>query len=302
MEFGKIDADRLKEVDWTLPVDAPQNAEVLANGTGNTRFYIGCATWGRKDWVGTYYPKGTREQDFLVRYSTVFNTVEFNGFYYNIHSRQQAERWAAQVADGFMFCPKFTQSITHYKRLRDASDQLDAFLEVVTGFGNKLGPLFLMPHPQMSPGNLDTITAFMESLPIDISVFLELRHNDWFQVPGGLNLELYEFMRRQQRGLEITDVSGRRDCAHMHLSTPECFIRFVGNGLHATDFVRIDMWVERLALWMKQGLSTCYFFMHQPHNVHSPELLRYFIRKLNERTGANIAEPKYVTGQALELW
>ncbi len=291
MDFGKLPENELNSIDFTLPAEPARNKAVLAKGKGNTKFYIGCAKWGRKDWIGKLYPKGTKEKDFLAHYARQFNSIEFNGFFYNIHSREQVEKWVGMVPDNFLFCPKFTQSITHMRRLKNATAEVDAFLNVITAFGNKLGPLFLMPHPQMNLGSLGTITDFIASMPTDISMFLELRHEAWYQGEGGYNKDLLDFMLQQKRGLVITDAAGRRDCAHMHLSTPECFIRFVGNGLHPTDYTRIDEWVQRIKLWMAEGLETCYFFMHQHDELHSPELIKYFILEMNKHCGTNIPLP-----------
>jgi hypothetical protein len=52
MEFGKVDPGQLDFIDFKLPADPKETKEVLATGKGNTQFYIGCAKWGRKDWLG----------------------------------------------------------------------------------------------------------------------------------------------------------------------------------------------------------------------------------------------------------
>lgn len=296
MEFGKIPEQELDQMDFTLPPDPPVNKEVLKKGKGKTKFYIGCAKWGRKDWIGKLYPPGTKEKDFLHYYATQFNSIEFNGFFYNIHSREQVEKWVSAVPKGFIFCPKFTQSVTHLRRLKNARGEVDKFLDVVTAFGDHLGPLFLMPHPQMSVKTLPVIEDFISTLPKDIELFLELRNEEWYSEAGGYNHELYDFLRKQKRGAVITDAAGRRDCVHMHLTIPECFIRFVGNALHRTDYERIDDWVLRLKQWMDAGLEKCYFFMHQHEELHSPELIRYFIEQMNKHCGTKIPLPSLYTG------
>jgi uncharacterized protein YecE (DUF72 family) len=263
---------------------------VLKSGKGKTKFYIGCAKWGRKDWIGKLYPKGTKEKDFLRYYATLFNSIEFNGFFYNLHSLETVRKWKESVPAGFKFCPKFTQNITHFKRLKDAQNELDAFLDVIHEFGDTLGPIFLMPHPQMGIGQRQVIENFISQVPKDVDLFLELRHPSWYE--SGYDKELLDFLNKEHRGTIITDAAGRRDCVHMALSTPDCFIRFVGNSLHHTDFERIDDWVQRLKVWMKQGLETCYFFMHQHEELHSPELIRYFIQEMNKHCGTAIPEPK----------
>lgn len=302
MEFGKIAPEELEQIDFTLPKDPAVNKAILAKGSGDTKFYIGCAKWGRKDWIGKLYPKGTKEKDFLAAYATQFNSIEFNGFFYNVHSRTQVEKWVSTVPKDFLFCPKFTQSITHLRRLRNAQAETDTFLDVIDAFGKHLGPIFLMPHPQMSPAQRDVIEDFISSLPQDIQLFLELRHEAWYADKGGYNKDLYDFMVLSKRGLIITDAAGRRDCVHMHLSTPECFIRFVGNGLHPTDYTRVDDWVKRIKKWMDQGLEKCYFFMHQHDELHSPELIAYFIQQMNKHAGTNIPLPKLYNEEGPSLF
>lgn len=299
MEFGKIDDAALAQVDFTLPPDPAANKKILAKGKGKTKFYIGCAKWGRKDWIGKLYPKGTKEKDFLSAYATQFNSIEFNGFFYSQHSREQVEKWVSMVPKDFIFCPKFTQSITHLRRLKNANAETDSFINIVEAFGKHLGPLFLMPHPQMGLNQREAIEDFIAGLPKDLGLFLELRHESWYTGKTGYDKELYDFMVKQKRGLVITDAAGRRDCVHMHLSTPQCFIRFVGNGLHPTDYTRVDEWVHRIKQWMDEGLETCYFFMHQHEELHSPELIAYFIKQLNQHAGTKIPLPKLYTEETL---
>lgn len=298
MEFGKIPDSELAQIDFKLPPDPATTKEVLKKGKGNTKFYIGCAKWGRKDWIGKLYPEGTKEKDFLHHYATQFNSIEFNGFFYNIHSREQVQKWVSAVPKGFKFCPKFTQTITHIRRLKNVKNDVDAFLDVIEAFGDHLGPLFLMPNPQMGLNHLGTIEEFISDIPKDIDLFLELRHEGWYKDSTGYNKELFDFLRKQKRGTVITDSAGRRDCVHMHLTTPQCFIRFVGNALDKTDYIRIDEWVKRLEKWMAEGLEKCYFFMHQHEELHSPELIRYFIEQMNKHCKTAIPLPVlYNTGK-----
>lgn len=292
MEFGKVTDDELKHIDFKLPPDPAVTKEVLAKGKGNTRFYIGCAKWGRKDWVGKLYPKGTKEKDFLEYYARLFNCIEFNATFYKSPSPDQVLKWKTKVPKDFIFCPKFPQTVTHLKRLKNTDVEVGAFLEAIHEFKKNLGPIFLMPNPQVSPKQLESIEQFIEHFPKDVAMFLELRHPDWYSQQEGYNMELFDFLRKKKRGTIITDAAGRRDCVHMHLSTPECFIRFVGNSLHPTDYTRIDDWVKRIKKWMNAGLETCYFFMHQHEELHSPELIKYLIEQLNKYCGTKLNAPE----------
>lgn len=92
----------------------------------------------------------------------------------------------------------------------------------------------------------------------------------------------------------ITDTAGRRDCAHMELTVPKTFIRYVGNSLHPTDYTRCDDWVNRIQYWLNKGLQELYFFMHMHDEAYSPELTVYLVDQLNERCGLDLKKPEFV--------
>lgn len=294
MEFGRLADTDLSTVDLSLPPESVENAKILAQANAKRQeIFIGCAKWGRKDWVGKIYPPKTKEADFLSLYASHFNCIELNATFYKIPRKAQTKIWSEKVGEDFLFCPKFSQSITHIRRLKNAEEVTERFLDGVSGFGKNLGPLFLMPHPQMGPKSTEVMQAFIQSLPKDLDVFVELRHSEWYS--DSLAFDSFnKFLETQRTGTVITDAAGRRDCVHMRLTTPQAFIRFVGNGLHPTDYTRVDAWVERIAMWLEAGIERIYFFMHQHEELHSPELCRYLIRQLNARCKTNIKEPVFV--------
>lgn len=296
MEFGKVDPRELERIDFRLPADRPETTEILSAAKSNgsrPNIYVGCAKWGRKDWIGKIYPKGTKESDFLSHYAKHFSCIELNATFYRMPTYNQTTGWRSKVGKDFKFCPKFVDQITHIRRLNDVQGLTDRFLEGISGFGENLGPVFLMPHPGMGPKTLDTIEAFIETIPKDIRLFVELRHKDWYANPDAFR-DVFAMLQRHETGAIITDASGRRDCVHMRLTSPDAFIRFVGNGLHPTDYTRIDDWVQRIRLWMEQGIRDVYFFMHQHEELHSPELSKYLIQQLNRHCGTSIPEPVFV--------
>ena len=295
MEFGRISSDDLDKVDFTLPPDRPETTALLNKQKKKTKptVLVGCAKWGRPDWVGKIYPKGTKAGNFLEHYAKQFNCIELNATFYRMPTRKQTNAWKSKVGDDFKFCPKFVDQITHLKRLKDVDELTDRFLDGISGFEKNLGPVFLMLHPGMGPKTLETLEAFIQSLPKDIELYTELRHKDWFANPEAFDA-VFAMLERNKSGSIITDASGRRDCVHMRLTTPSAFIRFVGNGLHPTDYSRCDDWVNRMKAWAEQGIETMYFFMHQHEELHSPELCRYLIPKINEHLGTNIHVPQFV--------
>jgi uncharacterized protein YecE (DUF72 family) len=294
MEFGHVTNDVLEGIDFKLPPDAPENEQLLNSSRSvSPQIFVGCAKWGRKDWVGKIYPKGTKEGDFLEHYARHFKSIELNATFYRIPTFKQTSNWKSKVGKDFKFCPKFTDKISHIKRLKDAQDYTDQFLEGISGFGENLGPVFLMPHPGMGPKNLEVLEAFIQSIPKDIELFVELRHAQWYSDAESFR-NVFDMMQKNKTGSIITDASGRRDCVHMRLSTPQAFIRFVGNGLHPTDYTRVDDWIDRIGSWMKNGIHSVYFFMHQHEEIHSPELAKYVIEKLNEKCDTKLTVPEFI--------
>jgi uncharacterized protein YecE (DUF72 family) len=294
MDFGRVDEKELDKIKFNLPKDPAQTTDVLSKSKrkGKMNIMVGCAKWGRPDWVGKIYPKGTKATDFLDAYAKQFNCIEYNAIFYKLPTKSDIEKYKQKTNPGFKFFPKFQEAITHRKRLKNVQQDLDEFWEVYAQFGENAGPVFLMPHPQMNPTkNLETIQEFIQLVPKDVDLFVEFRHEDWYKAPYVDNM--YAWLAKNKRGSIITDSAGRRDCVHMRLTTPDAFIRFVGNSLHPTDYKRIDHWVERIMDWDQQGLQNCYFFMHQHEELYSPELCKYLIEQLNKKGKYNLHVPVF---------
>jgi len=159
-------------------------------------------------------------------------------------------------------------------------------------FGDKLGPLFLQLGDNYTPKSFADMKVYLQSLPKDVPVFVEVRHKDWFTAP--YKDELFGMLKELNIGAVITDASGRRDCVHMELPTPHAFIRFVGNSLDKTDYQRVDEWVDRIKGWATQGLQSVWFFMHQHDERYSPELADYVSDELNKALGLHLRRPVFI--------
>jgi uncharacterized protein YecE (DUF72 family) len=253
--------------------------------------YIGCPIWNNKEWLGKIYPATAKEKDYLKYYSQQFNTIELNTTHYRIPDTATIERWKNAVAKWFTFCPKFPQQISHELQLRGAEELTDIFCDAIRGLNKHLGISFLQLPPYFTPKQLANLEHFVMTFPQDVPLAIEFRHPEWFINSQAVE-RAFTLLEQFNIGTVITDVAGRRDVLHQRLTTPVATIRFVGHGLHPTDYSRIDSWVKRLLQWFDQGLHTLYFFMHQPENTYSPELILYLIRQLNKLGGFRIAEPR----------
>ena len=295
MEFGKVPPEELDAIDFSLPKDPAINKLNLSGKkTVHPKIYIGCAKWGRKEWVGKLYPKGTKDINFLEHYVKHYNSIELNATHYQVYGPAAISKWADKAKGiDFKFCPKVPQIISHYSSFNNVDAVTTSFLEGILAFKEHLGPIFLQVSEKYSPAQRDKLFNYLRSLPTDLQFFLEVRHPDWF-ADKVLHKELFDTLRSLNIGAVLTDTAGRRDCAHMELTIPKAFIRYVGNSLHPTDYTRTDEWIKRMKHWLDNGLQELYYFMHMHNEATSPELTVYLVDKMNAELGLKLKKPHFL--------
>ncbi|MCS6795947.1 MAG: DUF72 domain-containing protein, partial [Raineya sp.] len=161
-----------------------------------------------------------------------------------------------------------------------------------------LGLSFLQLPPYFELKHLPILEDFLATFPQDIPLAIEFRHASWFK---GDNFErAAQILEKYNKSTVITDVAGRRDVLHQRITNQALMVRFVGNGLHPTDYTRLDEWINQIAEWKKMGLQKLYFFLHEPDNILAPEIALYFIEKLNLTCQTNLPLPKFV-GREIQM-
>lgn len=288
MKFGQSENPEL--IDFSLPVDHARTAEILRQNDQNKPLtvFVGCAKWNKQD-LKNFYPRGTKDE--LTYYSRQFNSIELNATFYSMPSREQVITWKDKTPDGFRFFPKVTQSISHMRRLNDVQLLVDEYCDNISNFEDKLGMAFLQLHDNFGYKNYDRLLRFIENFPKAIPLALELRNTEWFN-NAAVSDEVYALLEKHQITNIIVDTAGRRDLLHMRLTTPFAFIRYVGANNPQNDRERLDDWINRLRIWVDQGLRDIYFFVHQNIEQESPFLSAYFIERLNAEFGLSLQLPK----------
>lgn len=293
MDFGSIERSKLNDINFKLRKEPYTNSNILKGRPArDAKFYVGLAKWGKKEWIGKIYPKGTKESEFQEEYQRHFNVLEFNSTHYKLPSQQDLEKWVEKARNsGLIFCPKVYQGISHFGSLKDKQFLTDVFVTSMRKFDDHLGPIFLQVSDKFAPIRKEELFTYLVTLPRDLQFFLEVRHPDWFHEPV-IN-ELIFTLQQLKIGLVITDTAGRRDVAHMNVTIPKTMIRFVANDTHPTDYARLDDWISRIKYWVDGGLQETYFFMHSLNERYAPELANYLIKGLNEQCNAGIKEIKF---------
>lgn len=287
MKFGKVDHPEL--LDLSLPVDHKDTRTVLTeqgNTTNKPKVYIGCPKWAKADLKG-FYPKGTKDE--LTYYSSQFNSIEMNAFYYRIFPTSTVDKWYDRSASDFIFFPKIPQLISQFRRLKNCENELNDYLVSISHFKEKLGTVFLQMNENYGPKNIDDLAQFIAAWPIDVPLSVELRHTDWYQ-DKSVNEDLHQLLSGHNIGHTITDTAGRRDIMHMRLTTPSCFVRFTGSN-HSSDIDRLDEWFERLSEWKNQGIDQINFFIHQTIEKDLQMLSARLIERINTEWNYNLKIP-----------
>jgi uncharacterized protein YecE (DUF72 family) len=264
-------------------------------------FYLGCAIWAYKDWVGDLFPAGSKSADFLRLYSRRLTTVEGNTTFYATPKAEVVARWAAETPESFRFCFKLPREVSHSGPLVRQLEATRGFVERMAPLGSRLGPFFLQLPPGYSPAQRGDLARWLEAWPSEQRVTVEVRHPDWY-TPGP-EAALMELLERHGAGRVVMDVrpirqagdegGGKLDDARERKpdvpmrplrSGGVAMLRYIGHPEPERNAALLDEWAERLAGWLAEG-SEVYCFMHCPDEARSPALCRAIQRRL-EALGA----------------
>jgi uncharacterized protein YecE (DUF72 family) len=151
--------------------------------TGNVR--IGTSGWSYDDWVGPFYPVGTKPGDYLRHYAQHFDIVEVDSTFYRLPSAQMVAGWAARTPEHFGFALKMPRVITHEKVLSDCEADMDELVPTFSLLGPKLRSVLLQfgyfnraafagPRPFF-----ERLGAFCTRYAADLPLACEIRNRNW---------------------------------------------------------------------------------------------------------------------------
>ena len=265
------------------------------------KFYLGCAVWSYKGWVGNFYPPHSRPADFLSLYGQRLTTVECNTTFYAVPGQEIVARWAQQTPSGFKFCPKLPRQVTHEGLLTPAISSALHFYERMGLLGDKLGSVFAQLPPSYSPEYFDDLIPFLQTLASQsVPLALEVRHLDWFQAQYAE--ELNKLLSELGIGRVILDTRPIYNCPddpqieserrkpqlplQSSLTAPFTLIRFISHPQQEFNQPYLEEWAQKIESWLPQG-TTVYFFVHCPTEEHSPHTARHF-QHLLEAKGVEV--------------
>lgn len=144
-------------------------------------FRVGTSGWSHREWVDTLYPQEMPPAEYLAEYARHFDAVEIESTWYEIPTKPTVQAWYRRTPDRFRFSPCVPRSITHEEHVQNIASILHAFLEVITGLADKLGPMLIQLPAQWRVSEQPRLEALLDLLPSDLTFAIEFRHGSWLK-------------------------------------------------------------------------------------------------------------------------
>ena len=143
-----------------------------------TKYIVGTSGYSFADWVGPFYPPGTRSGEMFALYAQRFAAVELNFTFYRMPTARTLAAMAARSPPGFGFWVKVNQDITHKQDRSPAA----AFIEALAPLRESeklLGVLFQFPQSfHRTVDGRKFLAAALEDF-VALPSAVEFRHASW---------------------------------------------------------------------------------------------------------------------------
>ena len=217
-------------------------------------FYIGTAGYSYRDWVGTFYPDGTKSSEMLARYAREFSFVEVNSTYYRLPDVRLMTGLAQKTPASFRFAVKAYRGITH-ERQNPSLDagRFMAALKPLAEAGKLSCVLFQFPYSfHNTPANRDYL-KFLREWCGEVPAAVEFRNRRW------ISGEVFSLLRNERLALVCVDeppVKGLIKPLAV-VTAPPAYVRFHGRNAgkwyeHTESYERYDYLYssEELKEWL----------------------------------------------------
>jgi uncharacterized protein YecE (DUF72 family) len=223
-----------------------------------TAWHVGTSGWSYKDWKGLYYPEKMKPVDYLEYYSREFGCTEINTSFYHLPRAETVLNWARKVPASFLFCPKLSRYITHFKKLRNVEESLQLFFGVFDPVAERLGPVLIQlpAHVGFDAGVAETFYSRLADTYRHHDFSIEVRDKSWFSRKSLSLMEQYNI------GLVIAH-SGKLFPYKEAVTAKHIYLRFHGPGkLYASKYAALTLraYARRCVRWMREGHNVWIFF------------------------------------------
>ena len=243
--------------------------------------FIGTSGWSYKDWLGPFYPQGSKQKEYLSLYSQQFRNVEIDSTFYAIPRLSTVENWYKQTPENFRFCPKVAKQITHDKQLLDCDEDWNRFLDTMRALQFKLGPLVLQfDYKFRYDTHFKQLESFLKTHHKEERLCVEIRHRSWH------NESFYKMLSNFNCALVLNDLYYMPRI--VQLTTDFTYVRLLGNRKQIPDdfsHVRVNReqdfnwWTEWIHRFLQKNLDV-YVYSNNRYQGHAPSTIRTLQQKL----------------------
>lgn len=273
--------------------------------------HIGTSSFSETDWVGPFYPDGTKPAQFLEIYSQKYQTVEIDATYYRIPAVKTVKGWYERTPEGFVFAAKFPRSIVHGGKgakpdpdvilvPEKTFEERSWFLQTMSHLKEKLGPMVIQ-FPYFSKAVFDgpdeffdRLNTFLDALPKEFRFAVEIRNRHW------LTETFRDLLAEHNVGLVLVDqawmphgdeVAGRID----PITSDFCYIRLLGDRKKIESLTdrfdrevidrseRLRRWADLVGSMLDRDIET-YMYTNNHFSGYSPATADALHKLLNHRS------------------
>ena len=233
------------------------------------QFWVGTSGYNYPEWKGSFYPEKFSSKKMLPYYAERLPTVEINYTFYRMPTERLLTGWSEITPQTFRFTLKAPRRITHDARLRRCEEMTRAFCDAAASLGEKLAVLLFQLPPSFKK-DLETLRAFLATLPPGARAAFEFRHASWHDADV--------FSSLKEHGVAVCVADSERMTTPVEITAPYAYFRLRDEGYQTEDIAR---WAETIRTSTRDCSDVFIYFKHEEKGK-GPELASRLIDRLHD--------------------
>lgn len=246
------------------------------------KFRIGTSGWSYKDWTGIFYPEKMKPTDWLPYYAKTFDCTEINSSFYRLPSKETVVKWVNSVPRKFLFCPKMSRFLTHYKRLKEPEEPLQRFFSIFEPMQSKMGPVLIQLSGivRFDRNVTEHFYRLLKEKYYSYDFAIEVRHESW------MNEKSFALMKEYGVSFVISHSGNHFPYAEV-VTAKNIYFRFHGPGtLYNTKYhsATLKKYARLFTKWIDSGHHVWTFFNNDwfGYGIQNALTLKKFLEKLRQ--------------------
>lgn len=235
---------------------------------------VGTAGYSYADWIGPFYPVGTKPASMLEYYSNFFSFVEVNSTYYHMPGIKLFQGMDKKTPEDFKFAVKLFGGFTHERSSgKIEADKFKYALKPIEESGKLACLLAQFPYSfHCNKENIDYLKSIKQNFQ-EYQLCVEFRNREW------IGKNIMDLLRHEDIGYVCVDEPGIRglisnvtaitsSIAYLRLHGRNADKWYGGEGSDRYDYLysndELLEWVERLHEMDDNSAMTLVSFNNHP--------------------------------------